>query len=39
MEIKNAIPVSLLSTYLKNIIESEDLLQNVRIYGEITDFH
>lgn len=38
MEIKNAIPVSLLSTYLKNVIDSEDLLQNVRIYGEITDF-
>lgn len=38
MEIKDAIPVSLLSSYLKRIIDSEELLQNVRVYGEITDF-
>ncbi len=37
-EIKNAIPVSALSGYLKKIIDAEELLYNIRVYGEITDF-
>lgn len=37
-DIKNAIPVSMLGGYLKKIIDAEELLFNIRVYGEITDF-
>ena len=37
-EIKNAVSVSTLSGYLKKIIDAEELLYNIRVYGEITDF-
>ena len=32
------IPVSQLNSYLKGILDSEELLFNIRIFGEITDF-
>ena len=38
MQVNDAIPVSLLSSYIKRILDSEALLQNIRVYGEITDF-
>ena len=38
MQVNDAIPVSLLSSYIKRIFDNEQLLQNVRVYGEITDF-
>lgn len=34
----DAIPVSLLNGYLKKIIDAEQLLNNVRVYGEVCDF-
>ena len=36
---ENLIPVSILNEYIKNILDNESLLLNIKVLGEVSNFN